>query len=423
MIDIPKLLKNQLLQHSFVYILSNIIKSAIPFFLLPVLTRLLSPSDYGIIAIFQVILSIFIVFVGINLHGAISVNFFKLTKTEMKSYIGGILTILVFSFLLNFVIFTFMSSSLESVLKIPHNLTLFALIGALFQSFINIVLTLYRMEERPFSYGIFSIANVLFNIFISLFLIIVYHMKWEGRVLGIFISSVVFGFFALFLLKTKDYLSFKIKKKYIKDALFFGIPLIPHALGGWIITSTDRLFINSMIGTTATGLYVVGYQVGNIIELLAYSFNQAWGPFLFKKLEENNYETKIKIVKFNYLYFVGIISLAILLSLFAPLIIKIFVSKSFQESYKYVFWIALGYAFNGMYYMVAGYIFFIKKTHILAWVTFFSAFLNALLNFIFIKLNGAIGAAQATTLTFLLSFLLTWILSYKVYPMPWRIKW
>ena len=210
-------------------------------------------------------------------------------------------------------------------------------------------------------------------------------------------------------------------KTYVKDALVFGIPLIPHAFGGWVITWIDRIFINSMVSVAATGIYTVGYQVGMIIGLLAISFNRAWTPFLFEKLKENNSASKLRIVKFTYLYGVGIIVLALALSLVAPWFLEFFVSKDFHCAYKYVFWIALGYAANGMYFMVVNYIFYVKKTYILAWVTFFSAGINIVLNYFFIKANGAIGAAQATTITFFISFILTWILSARVYKMPWLL--
>jgi len=140
-----------------------------------------------------------------------------------------------------------------------------------------------------------------------------------------------------------------------------------------------------------------------IIGLLANSFNLAWAPFLYEKLKENNHYTKVKIVKFTYLYDVGIILLALALSFIAPYFLKFFVSKNFYSAYKYVLWIALGYAFQGMYFMVVNYIFYGKKTYILAWVTFTSAGINIVLNYFFIK------------------FILVWILSSKAYKMPWNI--
>ena len=73
--------------------------------------------------------------------------------------------------------------------------------------------------------------------------------------------------------------------------------------------------------------------------------------------------------------------------------------------------------------MIVGYIFYIKKTHMLAWITFFSASINVVLNYFLIKINGAIGAAQATTITFFVRFILTWTSSVRIYKMPWtRLK-
>ena len=137
-----------------------------------------------------------------------------------------------------------------------------------------------------------------------------------------------------------------------------------------------------------------------IISLLAHSFNLTWSPFLFEKLKVNNYPSKVKVVKFTYLYDGGIILLVLVLSFIAPYFLKFFVSQYFYSAYKYVLWIVLGYAFQGMYFMVVNYIFYVKKTYILACITFLSAGVNFVLNYFFIKANGAIGAAQVTTITF-----------------------
>jgi O-antigen/teichoic acid export membrane protein len=185
---------------------------------------------------------------------------------------------------------------------------------------------------------------------------------------------------------------------------------------------TDRLFIANMIGLPATGVYTVGYQVGSIINLLAMSFNNAYVPWLYQRLKNNSNSTKIKIVKFTYLYFFAIITLAILLAFLAPPILKILLGKSFNESSIYVSWIAMGYAFNGMYLMVVNYIFYSEKTKILAYITFSAALINILLNYLFIKAFGAIGAAQATTIVFAIKFFLVWFFSSKVQPMPWNLK-
>jgi len=417
------ILRHKLFKNTFAYTFFDVARSAIPFLLLPVLTRYLTPSDYGIVAIFQVLLPMMVVFVGLNMYGAVAVNFFKIEKQKIKIYIGNVIFILLASFVLTFAIIYIFKNPLANLIKFPDNWLVLLPAIALFQSVFTVAITIWQVEQKPLPYGILQILNTILNVGLSLFFIVVLNLGWEGMLLGTAITSVVFGIISIVLLCKKQYVKLSFNKNYVKDASFYGISLIPNSLGGWIMTGIDRFFISSMVGIAAVGIYTVGYQVGMIISLLAASFNRAWVPFLFEKLKENNYSAKIKIVKFTYLYNMGIIILALFLGFIAPYFLKIFVTASFYSTYKYVIWVALGYAFMGMHHMVANYIFYVKKTYILAWITFFSACVNIVLTYIFIKVNGPIGAAQATTVTFFVSFVLTWILSARVYSMPWfKIK-
>jgi O-antigen/teichoic acid export membrane protein len=176
-----------------------------------------------------------------------------------------------------------------------------------------------------------------------------------------------------------------------------------------------------MVGIADTGVYTVGFQMGMIIEILASSFNKAYAPWLYRQLGENDAAKKREIVGFTYLYFGGILVFALLLSLFMPWFLSFFVGREFAGAARYTPWIAAGFAFSGMYYMVANYVFYGGATHLLAWVTFVTAGLNIVLNYVLIKANGAVGAAQASAAAFLVSFLLTWVLGAKACPMPWRL--
>ena len=419
--DFLDIFKHKLFKNTFIYSSSNVINNAIPFFLLPIMTRYLTPTEYGIVVTFNILLAVMTIFVGLNMAGAVNVNFFKLNKNELKKYIGNVIFVLFISFILVFTITYFIKSTISLLTNFPEKWISGIVIVALFQSFFIITTGLWQVEQKALPYGIFQTLRTILNVSLSLIFVVLFGWAWQGRLLGIVITSIVFGLLSIFVIYKRKYIKFSFNKKYIKDALFFGIPLIPHALGGWIIIGIDRIFINSMVGVAATGIYTVGYQVGMIIGLLAQSFNLAWSPFLFEKLKENNYSTKVKIVKFTYLYDVGIILLALILSFIAPYFLRVFVGQNFYFAYKYVLWIALGYAFQGMYFMVVNYIFYIKKTYILAWITFSSAGINIILNYFFIKANGAIGAAQATTITFFIKFVLVWVLSAKIYKMPWEI--
>ena len=93
--------------------------------------------------------------------------------------------------------------------------------------------------------------------------------------------------------------------------------------------------------------------------------------------------------------------------------------EKFKSSIQYIIYFAIAFAFQGMYFMITNYIFYVKKTQILSYITFSTAIFHIGLLYILINLNGAIGAAQASLVSFFITFILTWYLSNKVYSMPW----
>jgi O-antigen/teichoic acid export membrane protein len=132
-------------------------------------------------------------------------------------------------------------------------------------------------------------------------------------------------------------------------------------------------------------------------------------------------ENKKKIVKFTYIYFVGILLFAICFAYLAKLFLPYFLGEKFTASAEFILYFSVAFAFQGMYFMVTNYIFYVKKTHILAYVTFGTAVLHVGLLYLFINANGAIGAAQASVISFAITFLIVWILASRVYKMPWRV--
>lgn len=222
------------------------------------------------------------------------------------------------------------------------------------------------------------------------------------------------GSAGVYLLIRGGWIKHGLNPDHIRHALRYGGGLVPHIYGGLLITATDRMFITKMLGVRETGLYAVGAQVGMIIGVLEHSFNLAWTPWLFEKLKRNDPEDRRQIGKITRVYTVTILILAGGLSLIAPWFLNFFVGREFAGAARFVFWLALANAFSGMYKMVVNPIFFANKTHILAWITLATGVANVIFNYLLISVNGALGAAQATAASYLMSYLLTSYYSRRV---------
>jgi O-antigen/teichoic acid export membrane protein len=290
------------------------------------------------------------------------------------------------------------------------------------RAFSRIVLALWQVRVKPLMYGVFQISETVLVFIVSVIFVVVLKWGWRGGVAADTLVIGGFGLLATFILWRSGWIKFAFNSSYIRDILLFNTPLIFHLIGRSIITMSDRIFITRMVDMSQTGLYAAGYQVGMIIFLLTSSFNNAWLPHLQSRLKKNQEKDKVKIVKFTYLYFACVCVMGLILGIIAPWFVSFFLGEKFLQSSQFVIWISMGFAFNGMYWIVANYIYYLKKTHIIAAITCVGAVMNIVLNYVLIRLNGAIGAAQATAVTFLTIFLLTWIISARLYKMPWGLK-
>ncbi|KZE38885.1 polysaccharide biosynthesis protein [Bhargavaea cecembensis] len=417
---LKKFKSNSLLNNTGIYTITSVVNKAIPFLFLPILTRYLSPEEYGLISMFALLVTFTSPFIGLSVNGAITRKYYNQENTNIWAYVFNSILILTSSTLLVGGLFYLFSDFIVKITSFPGRYLWLVIVFSLCQFLININLTLWQVQKKAFSYGLFMNLQTLLIVILSIVFVVLLGYGWKGSIYGQAIGVVLFAGIAVYIMLKNGWIDFKFNRSYLSHALAFGIPLIPHALSGAIISMTDRIFITNMVGLSATGIYTVGYQVGSIINVLALSFNNAYIPWLYEKLKKDDYHEKIKIVKFTYLYFVAIIVFSVIIGLFSPYLLNWFLGKSFIDSSQYVLWIALGYAFNGMYLMVVNYIFYSQRTKYLAIITFITSLINIALNYSLIKTYGAIGAAQATTIVFILKFLMVWIISAKVHNMPWR---
>ncbi|WLR44323.1 flippase [Bacillus carboniphilus] len=401
------------------FTIANIFNASIPFLLLPVLTRYLSPEEFGVYSMFKVFVGLVFSVIGIGINGAITRMYYEKDDIDFPSYIGNSVILVTISTTIIFLLFAVAPDFISSISSLPNSWIWLIIVTSYGKVLFQLILVVWQVKFRPISFGLFQVSQTVINFAISLVFVISLYMGWKGPILAEAISFGLFGLFSLLFLRKNKSLSFNLNKQYMKHALKFGIPLIPHVLGMYIITASDRFFINNMVGVYEVGIYATGYQVGMILMILQDSFNKAWVPWLFERLKENDFEFKRKIVKITYVYFVTILFIAFILSLLSPWLLSFLVGEEYRNASVYIAWLAFGYAFNGMYKMVTNYIFYVEKTIYLAYVTGVTAIINIGLNFLLIKMNGAVGASQATMIAYMISFILTWLISSRAFKMPW----
>jgi O-antigen/teichoic acid export membrane protein len=227
---------------------------------------------------------------------------------------------------------------------------------------------------------------------------------------------------AVFFLKKYKYIIVKIRFNDIKQSIKYGAPLIPHVIGTVLITMSDRFFIAHFMGLHEVGIYSAGFQVSLVLFLLITSFNQSWVPWFYAKLKLEDKKINIKIVKITYIYYGLLVVLGVLFSIASEPFINIYLDTRYQEAIEITQWLIYGSVLHGMYIMVGNYLYYCKDTYLLSIATVIAAAINAYLNWVLIPMNGIVGAAQASIISFFCVFLLTWFFAAKKTKMPWFFK-
>ena len=417
--------KKSLLKNSGIYGIVQILQKGAGLLLMPIYTQYLTKGENGIITTVQSWVAFFVIFYTLCLNSAV-VRFYvdyKEDKNKLKDFWGSCF---VFVFLNGLV--------LTIILILTRHYILSPLIGEeidffpfIFLGLISITLNpIYTMmqgilqaKEDGKIYGINNLAYFFFNIGLNLLFIVGFKMGALGILLALAITDVVFFIYAV--IKLKSEITFKVKKIYLKEAMKYSLPLLPHSLSGVTVSVIGNIMLSKFNGVEATGVYGNASKFGIVINSLTMAVNQAYVPWFFSKMKHKE-ENEAEIV--NMAEYITIIYglLAMGLSLFSQEIMYLFAEKSYWIGWKVIPFISFAYVFNGIYFFFVNPLFYNKKgVKFIAIGTFTGAFLSVVLNIALIPIFGDIGAGLSLMISSIISCILIYFICMKVEKIKFNI--
>jgi O-antigen/teichoic acid export membrane protein len=414
----------RLTRNSLGYFVANFVSVFLAVIFLPLYTRFLTPADYGIISIAASVTAFLLAFLQLGLMGAYARFYFdfKHDTAELKRHISTIFIFLTFYGLLLTLLITFLGKGIQAFIPgVPFSPYIQLAIWSSYLSLLfQLRLTLYQTEQKAKQYAGIFIANVVFQTILTIVLVVVFKKGALGYITAGLASNFVFSLASLLLLR--QYLSPIIDIAKLRTSLRYGLPLVPHMLGGWMFVLADRMILNKLVNTAETGLYSVGYQIGAAMNIVAMSINFAWSPFFMSQMKDKGDEAKGEVARFATYWVTVMCFVFLLLSLFSHEATALLTGQPYHGAYKIVPLVALGYLFGGFYYVVVNPLFWLGKTPLIAVATVTGGLLNVGLCFLFIPHMQMMGAALATALSNLYCFLFIAFFSLRSFKIPYEYK-
>lgn len=373
------------------------------FLLLPLLTKNLSPYEYGIWSLILALIGLASIIQRQGLDNAINRFLPSITDEEgvKNAYITAV-SIAFIMIVLTFTIAFLLSSQITTLIFQNESLriiVLFAFVVAGLHTFLVINDNFFRYQGKFSRYSAITVLNSL--------LILGFSALFLNNGLGLFspvyayLCSHIVSLSISFTLIFKDIGIGRVDLCMARDFLRFGTPLSPSEATQWITQSSDRYMIGFLAGVSAAGVYSAGYTVSAIIAIIVFPIQFVILPLLSKMYDRGDNEQVEKYISGAInIYLVLAIPAVIGISVLSEPIMVVLSSPEYIDGRWVIFPVSLGLMFYGVFTLIMNSSYLLKKTGNFFKFNTIAAFINIVLNLILISLIGIIGAAIATTISY-----------------------
>ena len=387
-----------LAKNTAIFAIGNAASRLINFFLVPLYTNILTTSEYGVVDLINTVCTVLAPILIMNISEA--VMRFALDKdADCKKIMSIGLTAFISSIIIGLLIFPL--SSIFSDIA-PYAIYVYFYTVTLAGS--QLFLCYLRGKERLALYSGGSILQTLTVALFNVLFLVVLHKGIKGFFLAYIFSNIITIIFAFVAGDVMEVIkSYWFDIKLAKEMAKYSVVLIPNTFMWWIMNSSDRIMVTSMIGIAANGIYAVSYKLPSLVSTLTGIFNQAWSYSAIREEgseDESEYNNRI----FNQLVSIVMLLSVALLTIVKPFL-KLYVGVSYYDAWRYTPFLVLGSAFLTLATFMATSYTVHKDSFGYLFSASIGAVLNVVLNLVLIPIIGVYGAAFATCVSYIAVFI------------------
>jgi O-antigen/teichoic acid export membrane protein len=424
------------------YGLSSIFGRFLNYLLTPILATIFASAEYGKITTLFTIAA----FLNIVFTYGLETSYFRFSslQPESKVYNTCSSSIIITTILLTGLLCLF-TGDIAMFLEIPGHpeYILWVILIVALDTLSVMPFAKLRFSGRPRKFAFIKILNILINVGLVIFFLVVCKTEYEKNASSFFATlynpEIGLGYVILanliasgitLLLLSKEFFrfSFRLNPGFWKEMMRYSWPLIIVGFGGMINETIDRIMLLKFYpGTTEeafsqSGIYSANYKLAVLIVLFIQAFRMGAEPFFFKQsTAENAQRTYARVMKF---FIIACCFCFLVVVLFLD-IWKYFMGTRHPEYYtglKVVPILMVAKIFLGAYYNLSVWYKLTNRNLTGAWITIGGAVITIAFNWIFIPILGYMACAIATVLCYGFMMVTSYTLGQKNYPIPYAWK-
>jgi O-antigen/teichoic acid export membrane protein len=338
----------RLVINTIYYTIGEILPRLIGFLLLPLITRYLTPAEYGIYSYTNTVMLFSFALSTLSLNTFLLRNYYKEETPEgRRRIIGNIFLLMLLTnaavSALELLIFPGVLSWLKTGIPFSPYFVL-AIVNNFIEGIAVVPLIIYRLRQDARTFVFLSAGRVFLQFGLTAILL----TRWHFGLTGVYLARTFVGipYMLLFLGIVYRNARFLPDRQQMRKALRFSLPLLPGVLSYLFITTFDRMVLEKHVGLGALGLYSTAATLALALNIIAQGLYRSFEQKLFEKHGKPEYETVMDGLHRYYL--TALLAGGFLLSLFSREIFLFFTSPGFRPAYRLVPLLIVPVILNGL---------------------------------------------------------------------------
>jgi len=408
-------------RHGLVYGVAGAAAKLVGFIMIPVYTRYLTPSDYGILELVQLTANLIGIILALGFTSSVLRFYFHYDSKEDRDQVISTGLVATITVALGATLLLLPQSRRLSELLTGSGTHQQLVAIMVFTSFFSVSLIVpmayMRALEKSAMYGATSLARLAAGLGLNILFVVVLRMG----VLGVLLSGlIVGGLTSVGLIGwTARRVRLGISAAKLNEMVRYGSPLVVATLGMFVLHFSDRFFLRRLTTLEDVGLYALGYKFAMMLPALVMEpFGLIWGAAVFSIFRRDD-APSIYAKVFTYLMLVATF-LTLGVSLLIKDVLTIIATPRFLAAHTVVPVVMVGLLCLAASQFFETGVHLMKRTVYRAIALVSAATCNVLLNLVLIPRYGMMGAAFATLLSFAILAALAYVFGQRLYRIPYE---
>jgi O-antigen/teichoic acid export membrane protein len=331
------------------YQAASVLSAALALVTLPLYTRALSRSDFGVAETLLTFIILASILLRLGLGEAFVRFYFATPEGAERDRLARTTTSAV---LLTTTATALAAAALAGPLSRlllgfeEAGLMRIAVLGLWAFTNLEIAYALLRVDERRRTYVIASLCNVLLSVALTVTLVVVLDQGARGYLLGNYAASaiVLLGLWWTVRGRLAGGVPGRVA---LRPLLAFGVPTVPADATVFALNVVDRAYILRTQSAAAAGLFALSVKLATAVILAVRGFQLAWPPLAYSIADDERARRFYAAVTTWYVVVVGLVVAG--LTLLGRWVVRLLAAPAYFAAHEALPWVALGWAMYGLF--------------------------------------------------------------------------